>query len=47
MRCSDGGTVTATIPVGADPDAVVMSPDGRRAYVANSRSDTVSGIDIG
>src|ERR1035437_1245398 len=28
-------TVTGTIPVGANPDAIAISPDGSKAYVAN------------
>ncbi|MDH6284816.1 YncE family protein [Prescottella agglutinans] len=37
-------TVTATVPVGADPYGVAISPDGARAYVANLGSGTVSVI---
>ena len=37
-------TVTATIAVGAAPDAVAVSPDGSLAYVANRNSNTVSVI---
>jgi len=37
-------TVVATIPVGANPAGVAITPDGTRAYVANS-SGTVSVID--
>jgi YVTN family beta-propeller protein len=45
------GTVTlprmvgAPIPVGEDPADVAVSPDGRRVYVANNGSNTVSVID--
>ncbi len=34
--------VTATIPVGRFPDAVALSPDGTRAYVANFLDGTLS-----
>jgi len=40
-------TVTATIRVGNGPVWVVVSPDGRHAYITNSGSGTVSVIDIG
>lgn len=40
-------TVTATIPVGRYPKDVAVSPDGRRAYITNADSGTVSVIDIG
>jgi DNA-binding beta-propeller fold protein YncE len=40
------GRVTATRPVGADPFAVVVSPDGRRAYVSDAGSDSVTVINI-
>jgi YVTN family beta-propeller protein len=33
------------IPVGADPQAIVATPDGRTVYVANSGSGTVTPID--
>ena len=33
------------IPVGKRPHHVVISPDGRRAYVANSESNDVTIID--
>jgi len=39
------GTVTGTIPVGANPSAVVVSQDGRHAYVANGGSSSISIID--
>jgi YVTN family beta-propeller protein len=32
------------IPVGADPDAIALTPDGRTAYVVNSGSGTVTPI---
>ena len=32
------------IGVGADPDAIAVTPDGKTAYVANSGSDTVTPI---
>lgn len=37
--------VTARIPVGRNPRSVVLSPDGRRLYVANRLDDTISVID--
>lgn len=37
--------LTTTIPVGTDPWEVAVAPDGRHAYVANSRSNSVSVID--
>lgn len=36
-----------TIPVGLHPSGMVLSPKGRRLYVANANSDTVSVIDTG
>ena len=36
--------VTATIPVGANPTGVAVSPDGRTVYVTNFASNTVSVI---
>ncbi len=38
-------TVVATIPVGASPLGVAISPDGSRVYVANVVSQTISVID--
>jgi serine/threonine-protein kinase len=40
------GRVVADIRTGEAPQGVVISEDGRRAYVANSGSDTVSVIDV-
>jgi YVTN family beta-propeller protein len=37
--------VTATIPVGNVPTGVAVTPDGRKIYVANVNSDSVSVID--
>ncbi|MGH2941117.1 MAG: PKD domain-containing protein [Solirubrobacterales bacterium] len=34
------------IPVGGDPASVAITPDGKRAYVANSADQNVSVIDI-
>jgi YVTN family beta-propeller protein len=39
------GTVTASIPVGAEPTAVVASPDGSTVYVVSHEADTVAKID--
>ncbi len=36
----------ATIPVGHDPNWIVVSPDAKRAFVSNRRSDDVSVIDL-
>ena len=36
--------VTARIPVGPDPRGVLLSPDGKRLYVANRLSDTIDVI---
>jgi YVTN family beta-propeller protein len=41
----DTPVVTATIPVGEKPQAVVLSPDGRTAYVTNSGANSISLID--
>jgi YVTN family beta-propeller protein len=38
-------TVTGTVKVGSHPLGTAITPDGRRAYVANSGSGTVSVID--
>jgi YVTN family beta-propeller protein len=35
-----------TIPVGRDPNWIVFSKDGSRAFVSNRGSDTVSAIDV-
>jgi YVTN family beta-propeller protein len=37
--------VTTRIPVGHNPRGVVLSPDGKRLYVANRLDDTISVID--
>ncbi|MDV6278648.1 YncE family protein, partial [Rhodococcus erythropolis] len=39
-------TVTATVPVGADPYGVAITPDGTRVYVTNFLAATVSVISI-
>jgi YVTN family beta-propeller protein len=36
--------VTATISVGSQPDGIIVSPDGKKAYVANSVDNTISVI---
>lgn len=40
-----GATLAPPIPVGKDPDSIAISPDGKRALVANFLSDNVSIID--
>jgi YVTN family beta-propeller protein len=37
--------VSARIPVGRSPKGMVLSPDGRRLYVANQIDDTISVVD--
>lgn len=37
--------VSARIPVGHNPRGVVLSPDGKRLYVANRLDDTISVVD--
>ncbi len=45
---ADGGLVPGTpVPVGARPEGVAITPDGRRAYVATSQSPGVRGFTIG
>src|SRR2546421_1293396 len=39
--------VVATVPVGASPAGVAVSPDGRYAYIAEGGDDAVSGFDTG
>ena len=39
-------TVTATIPVGADPFGVAVDPAAGTVYVTNDGGDTVSVIDV-
>ncbi|KAA0108478.1 beta-propeller fold lactonase family protein, partial [Mycolicibacterium sp. P9-22] len=39
-------TVMTTVPVGANPVGVAISPDGRTAYTANYGDNTVSVIDL-
>jgi YVTN family beta-propeller protein len=38
--------LVATIPVGRDPNWIVLSPDGKRCFVSNRRSDDISVIDL-
>lgn len=42
----DGGEVTNAVPVGRSPLGVAISPDGRRAWVADSDDGTVSAVDL-
>ena len=41
------GEVRDVIPVGQQPQAILVTEDGRRAYVANAGSASVSAIDLG
>ena len=43
-RASNSGG-EATVPVGRYPNGVAITPNGKFAYVANQRSNTVSVID--
>ena len=43
--CGQNWTVARTIAVGEKPEHAAISPDGRRVYVSNSGSGTVSVID--
>ena len=36
----------ADIPVGTNPQAIAITPDGRTAYVANTGSNNVTPIDV-
>jgi YVTN family beta-propeller protein len=38
--------LVATVPVGDEPNGVALRPDGRRAYVANTVSGTVTVLDV-
>lgn len=40
------GEVTGAVPVGRSPLGVAISPDGRRAWVADSDDGTVSAVDL-
>jgi len=42
---SAGSCTTAEAAVGLHPSDLVLDPEGRRLYVANANSDTVSAID--
>jgi YVTN family beta-propeller protein len=44
---STGRTVGLPIQAGADPVAVALTPNGRRAYVANSTGESVTVIETG
>ena len=44
MIATASNTVVATVPVGVNPRAVAITPDGAFAYVANEGSDAVSVI---
>jgi len=38
--------LTGSVEVGKSPDWVTLTPDGKRAYVANAASDSVSVVDL-
>ncbi len=38
--------LVGTVPVGHDPNWIIVSPDGKRAFVSNRASDDVSVIDL-
>ena len=42
----DAGKQVARVETGLHPSDVALSPDGRRLYVANANSDTVSVVDV-
>jgi len=42
---TDAGAVVATVPVGAGPHGMAVSPDGRNVYVSGDLASTVSVID--
>ncbi|GAA4707549.1 hypothetical protein GCM10023215_55670 [Pseudonocardia yuanmonensis] len=42
-----GPTVSGSVPVGQNPQDVLLSPDGRTAYVMNTGSNSISVIDTG
>jgi YVTN family beta-propeller protein len=42
---TDAGAVVATMPVGAGPHGMVVSPDGRAVYISGDLASTVSVID--
>ncbi len=44
MIATATNTVTATIPVGAEPYGVAVTPDGRKVYFANHESNNASVI---
>ncbi len=44
-QAADQGQVVATIPVGATPFGIDVTPDGSRVYVSNSTGGSVSVID--
>jgi YVTN family beta-propeller protein len=45
IRSVDRPTVAATVRVGAEPEGVVVSPDGRTVYIANQDSHFLSVMD--
>jgi YVTN family beta-propeller protein len=44
---SERGDAWQMVAVGTGPTAVMSSPDGRRVYVANSLSDSISVVEVG
>jgi YVTN family beta-propeller protein len=47
VGASSPQTVTSTVPVGKHPSSVAVAPNGRRVYVTNHDSGSVSVIDAG
>ena len=43
---SDGYRVTATIPTGDAPTSVAVLPNGRKAYVSNLNTGTLTVLDL-
>lgn len=46
IRFDPFGSFVSNVPVGAGPEAIAITPDNSRAYVANTGAGTVSVIDL-
>ena len=46
METETNRLISTAIPVGVEPHGVTITPDGRRAFVANDGSGTVSVLEI-